>query len=61
MYKISEKVNKVYWEYHGKLESKTDHSKKKLNWGENQERDLPERCAIAIIICNSDHATQSHI
>ena len=33
---------------------------KKLIRCENPERNLPERCAITITICNSDDATQSH-
>ena len=53
--------HKVYQKYHGKLESGTDSRRKKLNWGENPEKDLPEGYAITIIICNSDDATQSHI
>ena len=39
---------------------KTDSMKKKLNWGENSERDLPGEGAITITICNSEDATQSY-
>ena len=51
---------KVYRKYHGKLESQNDSKRKKLNRGENLERDLPGRCALTITICNWDDATQSH-
>ena len=52
--------NKVYWEYDEKLVSGIDSRREKLSWGENLERDLPGRCTIAIKICNSDDATESH-
>ena len=29
-------------------------------WGENPERNLPERCAFTITVCDSDDATQSN-
>ena len=52
--------HKVYREYHGKLESRTDNRWKKLGSSENPESDLPGRCVINITICNSNDATQSH-
>ena len=56
--------HKVYRENNGKFESRTDSRKKKLNWGENpereRERDLPGRWAITITFCNSGDPTQSH-
>ena len=42
-------------------ESGAGSKKKNLSRGENQERNLPGRCAITITICNSDDATESHI
>ena len=60
MYKISGEV-KVYWEYHGDLESRTESRKKKFNWGKNPGKDRPGWCAIAITICNGDAATQSEM
>ena len=47
--------HKVYREYYGKLESGTDSRKKELN------RDLSGRCAVTVIICNSDDATESYL
>ena len=49
--------HKVYQKYQEKLESQTDSRRKKLSWRENPERDLPERCAITITICDRDNAT----
>ena len=51
--------HKVYWTYYGELEGWTK-SRKKFNWSENPERYSPGRCAIPIIICDCDDATQSH-
>ena len=59
IFKISGEV-RVYREYHGKLESGTDSRPKGLNWDENQERDLPGRCAVRITIYYYADATQSH-
>ena len=50
----------VYWEYHEKLESGPDSRRKKLNWGETPERNLPGRFTITIIIFDSDDVTESH-
>ena len=52
--------HKVYWEYHEKLENGTESKSKKLSWGKNPERNFSGRCAIAIIICNSNDTTQSN-
>ena len=49
--------HKVYGKYHRKLESRTDCRRKKLNWGENPDRDLLGKYAITISICKSDEAT----
>ena len=52
---------KVYRENHEKLESQTHSWSKKISWGENPERNLPGRCVMTIMICNSDDVSQSHI
>ena len=49
---------KVYREYHGTLASGIDSRKKKHSRNENPERYITGRCAITIIICNSDDATK---
>ena len=54
-----QRSHKVYRKYHGKQDSGTDSRKKKLGWGENPERNFPERCAITITICNSNDVTES--
>ena len=60
MYKISDEVKKMYYEYLAKLESGINSKRKKFNCGENTKRYFPGRYAIAIIICNSENASQSH-
>ena len=52
--------HKAYQGNHERLGSGTDSKKKKLSWGENPEKYLPGRCAITIIICNSNDATELH-
>ena len=53
--------HKVYKKYYGKLKSQTDRKWKQINWGQNLERDLPERYTITITISNSDDdTTQLH-
>ena len=46
-----QQMHKVYQKY------RTDSRRKKLNRGENPERDLPERYATTITICNDGDAT----
>ena len=46
---------------HKELGSGTNSRRKKLDWGENPERNLPERCTVTITICNSDDTIQSYI
>ena len=43
--------NKVYRKYSGRLETRTDRRRKRLNRRKNLERNLPERCAITITVC----------
>ena len=55
---FSGEVIKFYSNYHGKLESRTDSKSKKLNRGENHEKDLHGRCTITISICNCDDGSE---
>ena len=53
MYKVADNVKRKP----RKTGNWIDSRRKKLNWGENPERNLPGKCTLSITICNSDDAT----
>ena len=59
MFRIADKIN-CFWVNHEKLESEIDCKRKKFSWGENPERNLQGKYAIANI-CKIDDASQLHI
>ena len=48
---------KIFHGTHEKLESVINSKRKKLCWGRNTDDNLPERCALAINLCNSNDTT----
>ena len=60
MCKITNEIINFIENTMGNMVSGTDSRKKKFNWGENPERDLPGRSTLTISICKNDGVNESH-